>query len=133
MTWATAMVQTITHGCDRCVCAAPRRCRPMMMAIGRDCLIVSAPWVAPMHRWIMYKRKKNLPTSRPRRDGFASHTLVLDQALRDFHPSLHRHLKGCASAVGNRVDFALASLHDFGTGGHVFPLFKFPEHRIDRA
>src|SRR5262245_49623805 len=104
-----------------------------MMALGRYGLIVSAPWVAPMHRWVMYKHKKNLLTPRPGCAGFASHTLVLDQALGHFHPSLHRHLKSRAPAVGHRVDLALASLHNFGMGRHISPLLKFSEHRIDRA
>src|SRR5206468_8690076 len=53
--------------------------------------------------------------------------------LRDRHPGVYRHPKGRTPAVGHRVDLALASVDDLGMGGHVSPLFKFPEHGIDGA
>src|SRR5262245_34860310 len=78
-------------------------------------------------------RQKNLPTSRPGGGGFPRHTLVLDQALRDLHPSLHGDLKGSTPALGDRVDLTLASLDNLRVGRHVASLFKFPQHRIDCA
>src|SRR5262245_24939983 len=86
-----------------------------------------------MHRWSIDKNKKNLPASRPSGGGFPCHTLVPDQALRDLHPGLHSDLKGGTPALGYGVDLALASLDDLRVSRHVAPLFKFPEHRIDRA
>src|SRR6266700_3071994 len=59
---------------------------PLVVTASKTAILTR--WVLSIHRWVMYKGKKNLLTSHPRCAGFTSHTPVLDQALRDLHPGL---------------------------------------------